>query len=105
MRLVTAISLIALLAGCGRTMTEADCAKIAENLQQAWREEAKKASPTDAAAAEKAAGVLRIEEERLVSEWTAECKKDLVGRRVEAEEIECLLAAKTLEQIGKCAEL
>jgi hypothetical protein len=98
-----ALFALALLAGCGRTMTEADCAKIAENLQQAWKEEAKKAAPTDAAAAEKAAGVLRTEEERLVNEWTAECKKDLVGRQVEAKEIECLLAAKTLEQIGKCA--
>jgi hypothetical protein len=95
----------ALAAGCGRTMSEEDCRKIADSLQQAWKEEAKKAAPAAGPAAEKAAGVVRSEEEKLVSEWTAECKKDLVGRRIDSTEFQCLLAAKTLAQISKCAEL
>ncbi|HSO00788.1 MAG TPA: hypothetical protein VLS89_20995 [Candidatus Nanopelagicales bacterium] len=91
-------------AGCGRTMTEDDCRRVGEGLQRAWREEAQKATPTDGPAATKAAGVLRAEEERLADDWATECKRDLIGKRIEPKELECLQAAKSLEQIGKCSE-
>lgn len=100
------------LAGCGRTMTEDDCRRVGESLQQAWRDEVQKANPDggkgqgqgQGQASAKAAGVVRSEEERLVSDWAAECKRDLVGKRVDEKELACLLGAKSLEQIGKCSE-
>jgi hypothetical protein len=85
-------------------VTEDDCRKVGENMQQAWQAEAKKAAPLEGTGAEKAAGVLKTEEERLASEWAAECKKELLGRRVDAKEIDCLLAARSLDQITKCSE-
>jgi len=99
-----ALATSALAPSCGRILTEDDCRKVADSLQQAWKDEAKKAAPTDGPAADKAAGVVRSEEERLVSEWTAECKRDLVGHPVEPRELDCLLAARTLAHITQCAE-
>lgn len=94
------------LASCGRTMTDDDCRRVGESLQQAWRDEVQKANPEGGKgqASAKAAGVVRSEEERLVSDWAAECKRDLVGKRVDEKELACLLGAKSLEQIGKCSE-
>jgi hypothetical protein len=99
-----ALAAALLAAGCGRTMTEEDCRRIGETMQAAWLAEVKKAAPPESPTSAKAAGVLKSEEERLVSEWTAECKKELQGRRIDAKEMSCLLAAKTLEQLTKCAE-
>jgi hypothetical protein len=104
-RALLSLTLLApLAAGCGKTMTEDDCRRIGEHLTQAWDAEAKKAAPTEGEAAEKASGVLKSEQEKLLNEWAAECKKDFAGRRVDANEMDCILAAKTLEQITKCAE-
>ena len=101
-----AVILVAALAaaGCGRTVTEDDCRKIGDTLQQAWQAEAKKATPLEGTGAEKAAGVLKAEEERLVSEWAAECKREIQDRRVDAKEMDCLLASKTLEQVTRCSK-
>jgi hypothetical protein len=91
-------------AGCGRTVTVDDCAHIKDNMREAWTAEAKKAAPTDAAGSEKAAAVIKAEGEKLATDWTDECKKDLMGRRVEPKEMACLLDAKTLAAISKCSE-
>jgi hypothetical protein len=99
-----AVALALAGAGCGKTMTEEDCRKVGESMQAAWEAEVKKATPPEGTGAEKAAGVLKTEKDRLISEWTAECKKELQGRRVDAKEMDCLLAAKTLDQLAKCSE-
>lgn len=91
------------LSACGRTVTEADCVKIKDNMREAWTAESKKAS-TDGPGAEKAAAVIRAEGERLVTDWMSECKRELMGRRVEPKEMDCLLKAKTIAQINKCGE-
>ncbi len=101
---VVAVVLVTLGAGCGRTVTEEDCTQIKDNMRAAWSTEAKRATPTDSAAAEKAAAVVRTEGERLVGEWMGECKKELMGRRVEPKEMDCLLQAKTIADIDKCGE-
>lgn len=92
-----------LLVGCGKKMTQEDCASVAANMRRVWDEAAKKASAPDAPGAEKAALVIQAEGARLVSEWTNECRNELEGRRVEKREIDCLLAANSVEEIGKCA--
>jgi len=95
---------VVLSAGCGRTVTEEDCTQVKDNMRAAWTAEAKKAAPADGAGSEKAAAVVRSEGERLVGDWMAECKKELMGRRVEPKEMDCLLQAKTIADINKCGE-
>lgn len=99
---VAAMLSFVLLAGCGRTVTEDDCNKIKDNMREAWATESKKAS-TDGPGAEKAAGVIRTEGEKLTVDWMAECKKELMGRRVDPKEMDCLLKARSIAQINKCS--
>ena len=74
-------------------------------MREAWALESRKAAPTEGPAAAMAAEAIETEGERLVNDWTVECKKELEGRRVDPKEMDCLAAAKTLEQINTCAEL
>ena len=92
------------VASCGRTVTEDDCTRIKDNMREAWAEECKKNAPTEGAGTEKAAAVMKAEEERLANDWMGECRKELMGRRVEPKEMDCMLQAKTLVSIGKCGE-
>jgi len=96
------LALLATLSGCGRTLAEDDCHKIADHLREVWQSEAKTASPPEGA--DRASAVIKSEGDKLVADWTAECKKELLGRRVESKEIDCLLAAKTIAQVTKCSE-
>ncbi len=93
----------ALAAGCGRKVTEPDCRKVADHLGEVWAAEAKK-EETDGPGKEKAVDVIRQEGERLARDWMEECKKDLVGKRVESKELDCLLATRTMADIQKCAD-
>jgi hypothetical protein len=109
--LAASLALVAAAAaGCGRTVNEDDCVKIRDNMRDAWAAEAKKAAPADtagpdaAARTEKASAVVKSEGERLATDWMTECRKDLIGRRAEPKEMDCLLRAKTLSQITKCSE-
>jgi hypothetical protein len=104
-RFVAASLLAASAIGCGKTITDDDCKKITDNMREVWAAEAKKAAPADGAGTEKAAGVIRTEGDKLTADWSAECKKELLGRRVDPKEMDCLLKAKSIEQITKCAEL
>jgi hypothetical protein len=89
--------------GCGKTVTEEDCRKVGENMRTVWMAEAKKAAPEDPAGAEKAQAVIQAEAQKLVSDWSAECKKELAGRRVDSKELGCLYAAKTIADVNRCA--
>lgn len=88
---------------CGRTVSEDDCVRIKENMRDAWAAESKKAAG-DGAGTEKASAVIKSEGEKLVTEWMAECKKELMGRRVDPKEMACLLKARTIPEINKCSE-
>src|ERR1700761_4012228 len=88
--------------GCGKTITDDDCKKITDNMREVWATEAKKAAPAEGSAgADKATGVIKDEGDKLSADWSAECKKELLGRRVDPKEMECLLKAKSIEQITK----
>ena len=86
-------------------MTEDDCQKVAAHMRRVWDTEAKKAAPADGEAAPRAAAVIKAEGERLVNDWSIECKKELMGRRIDGKELDCLLGAESIEQINKCADL
>ena len=104
-RLAILIVAFSALTGCGRTMTDEDCRKVADNMLHVWQTEAKKTAPDAGPGVEKAAAVIRSEGDKLVGDWSAECRKELVDRRVDPRELDCLLSAKSIDQINKCAEL
>jgi hypothetical protein len=94
---------VVVLAGCGRTVSADDCLKIRQNMHDAWVTESKKAA-SDGPGADKANAAVKAEGEKLVDDWMVECKKELMGRRVDTKEMDCLLRAKTIAQINKCSE-
>src|SRR5262245_15727061 len=86
--------LLPLLSGCGRTLTEEDCKKIDAQVREVWQAESKKAAAAAQVKSEKATAVIRTEGDKLESDWMSECKKDLVGKRVDPKELDCLFSAK-----------
>jgi hypothetical protein len=84
-------------------MTEDDCRRIGETMRAAWTEEVKKVSPTESDRTEKAAVVLETEGEKLSSEWTSDCKRELAGRVVDASELDCISRSRTLDELSRCA--
>lgn len=96
------LGLGALAVGCGKTMTEQDCQKLADHMREVWNAEAARAAPEDGPVAEKASAVIQSEGERTVGEFLSECKQQLEGRRVDASEVDCILDAKTMAGIKEC---
>ncbi|MGK4004143.1 hypothetical protein WMF31_16035 [Sorangium sp. So ce1036] len=92
-----------LCAGCGRTLSEDDCRRVGEAMRAAWEAEMKRVGPADAGSSGHASVVLRSEGERLSSEWTSDCKRELAGSEVDPGELDCLRRAKTLDGIRQCA--
>ena len=105
MRRIASLLVVGALWGCGRTMTEDDCQRVAANMRRVWDAESKKAQAPDGVPADRAEAVIKAEGERLVNDWTIECKKELQGRRIDAKELDCLEGAQSIEQINKCADL
>ena len=93
-----------LAAGCGRTVDNQDCQRVGSVLRDAWLAEAKKAAPRDPVGAERASGVIQAETDRLVLDWSTECKRELEGRQVDKHELDCLLASKSVADINLCAQ-
>ncbi|KYF69225.1 hypothetical protein [Sorangium cellulosum] len=90
-------------AGCKKTMSEDDCRRVGEAMRAAWAAEAKRVGPTGPQVSGKASVVLASEGERLSSEWTSDCKRELAGSEVDPGEIDCLARAKTLEELRRCS--
>jgi hypothetical protein len=90
--------------GCGRTVTEADCTRIKDNMREAWATESKKAAPEAAAGSEKAAAAIKAQGDKLSDDWMTECKRELMGKRAEPKEMDCLFQATTIAAINKCTE-
>src|SRR5436309_2323576 len=105
MKRLLALASVLLLAGCGRTVSEADCKKIGDNMEEVWNAEAKKLAPADGATLDKAASVIKAEGDRVQNDWAGQCKKELLGRRVDPKEVDCLVNAKSIDAISRCAEL
>ena len=88
--------------GCDRTVTKEDCDRVGTHMRKVWDAEARASAPVGEPANEKAVSVIRSEGDRMSREWTDQCKKELEGQRVDARELECLLAAQTLASIQEC---
>ena len=96
-----ALLLPAVLSGCAKAMTEEDCRAIANNLREAWRAETKDVS-REGPTADKAAGVIKSEGDKLAADWVSECRSKLVGQDVDKDELQCLLQGKSLADVRKC---
>ena len=90
---------------CGRTVNEDDCKRIGDNLETVWVAESKKIAPAEGAAVDKANAVIKTEGDKVQADWAAQCKKELIGRRVDPKEVECLESATSIDAINKCQEL
>ncbi|MGK3993213.1 hypothetical protein [Sorangium sp. So ce1024] len=88
--------------GCKRTMSEDDCRRVGEAMRAAWAAEVKRVGPADPGGPGKASVVLASEGERLSSEWTSDCKRELAGSEVDPGELDCLTRAKTLDELRRC---
>lgn len=103
-RRIAACALVALgLSACGKTMTTADCERVGDHLRAVWDSEAGLALPVEAPKSERAQNAIRAEGEKLETEWLGQCRRELEGRKVDEKEVDCLMAAKTIEAIQSCA--
>jgi hypothetical protein len=100
---VAGLALTGLLAGCERKVDARDCEAIGANITKIWDAEAARMSE-GAARNDKASAVIKAEGEKLREGWLSECRGELAGRRADKAELDCLLAAKTLDELTKCSE-
>jgi hypothetical protein len=90
------------LPACGKTMTSVECEKVGVHLRSVWDTEAATAVPPDLTKSERGQNAIKAEGEKMQQEWLTQCKRDVEGRTVDPREVECLLAAKTIEAIQRC---
>jgi hypothetical protein len=90
------------LAACGQTMTGAECEKVGTHLRSVWDTEAATSLPSEIPKSDRAQNAIKAEGEKMQQDWLAQCKRELEGRKVDPRELECLLAAKTIEAIQQC---
>ena len=89
--------------GCGKKVTEADCVRVGEHLRVVWQGELARATPESGATSERGALVAGAEGEKIAGAWTTQCKREVEGRRFDQAELDCLLAAKSIGDVGACA--
>lgn len=97
------LGMFALMAGgcSGRTVEEEDCRSVGNALRDAWRAEVRNA-PRQGPANEKGMGIAASEGEHVVNEWLEICRRDLMGTRVDGNDLDCLERAKTLGEMRVC---
>ncbi len=47
--------------------------------------------------------MIKAEGDRIESEWSADCRRELEGRKVDDKEVECILKAGSIAAIQLCA--
>jgi hypothetical protein len=95
--------LLLVVTGCGKTMNDEDCRRLGAGLRDVWVAEAARAALSNGTTNDKARGVMASQADKLVADWSAGCKKELEGRKVNAKEVDCLFKAKTIADVGQCA--
>ena len=100
---LTALLLGLVGSGCGKKVTESDCTRVGEHLRVVWQGELTRATPESGAVSERGALVAGAEGEKVASTWTTQCKREVEGRRFDQAELDCLLAAKSIAEVGACA--
>lgn len=88
--------------GCGKTMTKEECSAAGDHISKVWTTEAELSAPDKGPRSERAMTAIKVEGERMRTEWMALCERELEGRKVDEQEVECLLRAKTVAAIQSC---
>lgn len=89
--------------GCGKTMTKDDCERVAKHIRGVWDSEAERAAPEKGERSARAMNVIKTEGDKVEAEWRGVCEREIEGRKVDEHEVECFLAAKTIEEVQRCA--
>ncbi|NUP13673.1 MAG: hypothetical protein HOW73_47160 [Polyangiaceae bacterium] len=84
-------------------MTKEECEKVGAHMRKVWDTEAAASAPEKGPTSERAGNVIKSEGDKMEAEWKAVCERELEGRKVDEQEVECFLAAKTVEEIQRCA--
>lgn len=88
-------------AACGKTMTKEECERVGTHMRQVWDTETEAAAPPGARSV-RAANAIKSEGDKMQAEWKTLCERDLEGRKVDEQEVECMLGAKTVAEIQLC---
>jgi len=100
-RRLLVVGVVALaLTGCGkRTLSEQDCEAVRDQLEAAWMADGNQAA--SAAKTEEFKRFVKDEAQRIGERWMAQCRP-MVGQQVDSGEYECLLDAKTIDEVMGC---
>jgi hypothetical protein len=94
--------LLLVFASCGKTMTEEECDKIGAHMRKVWDNDSEQVAPETGKRSERASNAIKAEGDKMETEWKALCERELEGRKVDEQEIECILASKTVAEIQRC---
>jgi hypothetical protein len=102
---VAALAFVVSGAGCGRTMSQADCEKVGNHMREVWDSDVKANAPSvpEGAAQDLAQLVIKNHRERIGSEWMNQCRRELEGRHVDEKELDCIMKSKTIADVQSCA--
>lgn len=98
-----ALSVLLLAAGCSsKTMTSDDCRRVGAHIRKVWDTDAEKAAPEKGPRSERAMNAIKSEGDRIETEWRSTCERELEGRKVDPQEVDCVLGATTSAELQKC---
>jgi len=97
-----ACGIVLLGVGCGKTMTNDDCKRVGDHIRKVWDSEMEAAAPEKGPRSERASHTIKSEGDRVEAEWKSTCERELEGRKVDNQEVDCILGAKTVTDIQKC---
>ncbi|MBK6516979.1 MAG: hypothetical protein IPM79_22155 [Polyangiaceae bacterium] len=100
---VVALALAPIGGGCGKTMTKDDCDRVAKHIRGVWDSEAERAAPEKGERSARAMNVIKTEGDKMETEWRGICEREIEGRKVDPHEVDCFLAAKTIDEVQRCA--
>lgn len=93
-----------LFSGCGKNMSAGDCERVGKHMREVWDDEA--ATAVGGAAkdkSERAKNAIRSEGDKMEADWLSQCRRELEGRPVDQKEVDCIMAAKTVAEVQRCA--
>ncbi len=89
--------------GCSsKTMTSDDCRRVGAHIRKVWDTDSEKAAPEKGPRSERATNAIKSEGDRIEAEWRSTCERELEGRKVDPQEVDCVLGAATSEDLKKC---
>ena len=92
----------AALAACGKTMTASDCERVGKHMREVWDAEAEASAPEKGPKSERAKHTIKSVGEKMQTDWRSQCERELEGRKVDEQEVDCILGSKTTADLQRC---